>query len=111
MGSLPPSAATETAHEPEPVVYGEGPIWVCSCYRAHGVGHLCALCRSTSVKQPTEPWVPAERCRTCLTDIAEELEAKLAVVMAKLRRAENAIDPISGERIPERFLTAKGWTE
>jgi hypothetical protein len=110
MGILPSSTA-DAASKPEPDVYGEGPIWVCSCYSAHGVRHMCGLCESTSVKRPTEPWVRAERCRTCLTDEAEKYEAKLALVQARLRRAENAVDPLSGEMIPEKFLTPQGWLE
>jgi len=94
---------------PTSSVYGEPTLYVCLCLTAHGVRHICALCDSTSVKRPTEPWVPAERCRVCLADEAEVLEAALTVIRAKLRHAENAIDPITGDRIPPKFLTTKGW--
>lgn len=94
---------------PEPDVYGEERIYECTCLLAHGVAHVCALCRSTSVRQPTDPWVPAERCRVCLVEQVEKLEVALKVAQAKLRRAELPVDPLSGERIPLRFLTAKGW--
>jgi hypothetical protein len=62
------------------------------------------------VTRPTEPYVPAERCRVCLCDEAERLEAALELVRYKLRRAEHAIDPVSGERIPPHFLTSEAWS-
>jgi hypothetical protein len=99
------------APAPVPDVYGDQPLYVCRCRTAHGVRHICALCRETSDWKPTEPYVPAERCRACLVDEAERLEVALNVVTAKLRRAEHAIDPITEERIPPRFLTPKGWME
>jgi hypothetical protein len=67
---------------PPPDVYGESVIYFCRCVVAHGVVHFCALCRSTSVKRPTDPWVPAERCRTCLTDEEAKLLVDLALVTA-----------------------------
>jgi len=90
-------------------VYGEPTIYVCTCRAAHGTVHVCALCRTTSDYRPSEPWVEAERCRTCLVEERERLEAALKVVDRKLRTAVHALEPVSGKRIPPAFLTAKGW--
>jgi hypothetical protein len=95
---------------PEPDVYGEPTIYVCTCRTAHGVVHLCAICRTTSDYRPSDPWVEGELCRTCLVEERERLEAQLEVVDRKLRRAVLALDPVTGERIPPRFLTSQGWT-
>lgn len=94
---------------PVPEVYGAPVVYVCVCRSAHGVVHLCALCRTTSGYRPSEPWVEAERCRTCLVEERERLETQLAVVDRKLRRAVHAIDGTTGKRIPPHFLTAEGW--
>ena len=95
---------------PEPAVYGDPVVYRCRCRLAHGVRHVCALCADTSVKQPTEPWVPLERCWTCLTEEEERLLAELDVCRAKLRKARHATDPLTGQRIPPMFLTTQGWT-
>lgn len=105
MSSLPRSEATD------PEVHGVQPLYVCRCLSAHGVRHVCAVCRETSAWKPTEPWVPAERCCACLLDEVEKLEVALRVVKANLRRAEHPIDPITEKRIPPKFLTPKGWVE
>ena len=92
-----------------PDVYGEPVVYVCTCRTVHGVVHLCALCRVTHTYRPSGPWVEGERCRTCLVEERERLEAAMAVVDRKLRHAVHALDPESGERIPPLFLTPKGW--
>lgn len=93
----------------QPEIYGEPPVYVCRCHEAHGVIHLCALCRSTSPTTPSSPYVALERCHTCIVEEIERLEAELAVRHRRLRRAEHATDPVTNEKIPPRFLTAKGW--
>jgi hypothetical protein len=96
----------------EPDVYGEPTLYVCRCHYAHGVLHVCGLCRSVRDGRGTaDPWVPAERCYVCLHDEEARLRAALAVVEAKLRHAVHARDPITDQVIPPRFLTPQGWVD
>jgi hypothetical protein len=104
----PPDSSTKL----EPDIHGAEPIYVCSCYHAHGVAHLCSFCRRfTAGWLPSEAWVPGERCYTCLHDEEARLRAALNWVEAKLRKAVHAVDPTTGQRIPPKFLTPQGWMD
>jgi hypothetical protein len=102
---------SEPANKLEPDVYGEEPVYVCRCYHAHGVEHFCGFCRRFTEWRPTQPWVPAERCYTCLHDEEARLRAALQVVEEKIRKAVHAVDPTTGQRIPPKFLTPQGWSD
>jgi hypothetical protein len=92
-------------------IYGEPRTWVCRCYTAHGVQHICALDRDSSDFRPAQAWVEAEKCRICLVEEAERLDQELAFVYAKLKSAMNPVDGVTGEPIPPKFLTARGWED